>query len=127
MTTSSDPSVRARRVYDPPDPDDGTRVLVDRLWPRGLSKEKAAIDVWEKEIAPSSELRKWYGHDPDRYQQFARRYRHELEGEEQSRALDRLRALAAAGRVTLLTATREIDRSQVRVLLSLIRSRTGED
>ena len=67
--------VQVRRVYDLPEPDDGQRVLVDRLWPRGLSKERIRFDEWCKEIAPSTELRKWYGHDPDRYAEFARRYR----------------------------------------------------
>lgn len=131
MTTTTEPPVRARRVYDPPDPEDGTRILVDRLWPRGLAKDRAAVDLWEKEIAPSSELRKWYGHDPDRYQEFSRRYRAELDGEEQTAALERLRALAAQGTVTLLTATREIDHSQIPVLVPLIsgsadRGRSGE-
>src|SRR3954447_12267871 len=69
--------VQVRRVYDPAEPEDGQRVLVDRLWPRGLSKERAQLDDWCKEIAPSNELRKWYGHDPDRYAEFARRYRAE--------------------------------------------------
>ena len=65
--------IRLKRVYEPPAPEDGVRILVDRLWPRGLSKEKAAVDHWMKEIAPSAELRKWFGHDPDRWAEFRRR------------------------------------------------------
>ena len=70
--------IRTKRVYDPPDDIDGTRVLVDRLWPRGLRKEKAALTLWLKEIAPSPELRKWFGHEPARWAEFGRRYRAEL-------------------------------------------------
>ncbi len=70
--------IRTKRVYDPPSPDDGTRVLVDRIWPRGVSKEKANVDEWAKEVAPSNELRKWFGHDPDKWKEFERRYFAEL-------------------------------------------------
>jgi uncharacterized protein YeaO (DUF488 family) len=72
------PEVRMRRVYDDPSPDDGTRVLVDRVWPRGLARAKAGIDEWAKAVAPSTELRRWYGHDPGRFEEFHRRYLAEL-------------------------------------------------
>ncbi len=112
--------VRVRRVYDPPEPDDGQRVLVDRLWPRGLSKERADLDDWCKEIAPSTELRKWYGHDPERFAEFARRYRAELADPEHEAAFAHLRELADQGRVTLLTATKRSDISEAAVLADLL-------
>ena len=115
--------VQIRRVYDPPQPDDGRRVLVDRLWPRGLSKERARLDDWCREIAPSTELRKWYGHDPDRYAEFTRRYHAELGDPERAAALAHLRELAGRGRLTLLTATKRSDISEAAVLADLL----GED
>jgi uncharacterized protein YeaO (DUF488 family) len=113
--------VRVRRVYDEPAPQDGARVLVDRIWPRGLTREKAALTQWCKEIAPSSELRRWYGHDLTRFAEFARRYRSELEQPERSDALTNLRQLAAQQPLTLLTATRQPEISQAAVLAELIR------
>jgi uncharacterized protein YeaO (DUF488 family) len=92
--------IRIRRVYDPPERGDGARVLVDRLWPRGLSKDKAGLAAWLKDIAPSAELRAWFGHDPERFAEFSRRYRAELAGNEA--AVDELRSLIAKGPVTLL-------------------------
>ena len=80
------PDVRVRRVYDEPEPDDGTRVLVDRIWPRGLTKDKARLDQWSKQVAPSTELRKWYSHDPERFEEFDRRYREELKDAERAQA-----------------------------------------
>jgi uncharacterized protein YeaO (DUF488 family) len=112
--------VRVRRVYDPPRADDGRRVLVDRIWPRGLGKEHARLDEWCKQVAPSAGLRTWYGHDPDRNEEFARRYRAELEQPERAAALGHLRELAAAGPLTLLTATRRSDLSQAAVLAELL-------
>lgn len=114
--------VQVRRVYDQPESADGTRVLVDRLWPRGLSKDRAHLDDWFKQISPSTELRKWYAHDPDRYDEFAERYRSELEEPERAEALDRLRALAKKGSLTLLTATKRSDISEAAVLADLLRS-----
>ncbi|WP_037678254.1 DUF488 domain-containing protein [Streptomyces albus] len=109
--------VRVRRVYEEAGPGDGARVLVDRLWPRGLAKEAAELDEWCKEAAPSSELRRWYGHDPERFEEFAERYRAELGGPEGREALDRLRGLARGdGGLTLLTATKDVERSAARVL-----------
>ncbi|MEU8799115.1 DUF488 family protein [Spirillospora sp. NPDC048819] len=113
--------VRLRRVYDPVSSDDGKRILVDRVWPRGLSKEKARLDEWEKDVAPSTELRKWYGHDVDRFDEFTRRYEAELAEPEHAAALDRLRETAGQGPVTLLTATKDIDHSQAAVLAARLR------
>lgn len=117
----TDSSVGLRRVYDPPALSDGVRVLVDRVWPRGLSKEKARIDRWCKEVSPSTELRTWFGHDPARFEEFRARYLAELESPERARALADLRKVADQGRLTLLTATREIQISQAAVLAGLIR------
>jgi uncharacterized protein YeaO (DUF488 family) len=115
-------NVRVRRVYDEPEADDGTRVLVDRIWPRGMTKARAALDEWCKDVAPSTELRKWYGHDPARFEEFTRRYRLELADPERAGALAHLRALAAAGPVTLLTATKEPAISVASVLASVLAS-----
>ncbi|MYW89558.1 DUF488 family protein [Amycolatopsis rubida] len=112
--------VQVRRVYDAPESTDGSRVLVDRLWPRGLSKERARLDDWLKQISPSTELREWYSHDPDRYAGFAERYRAELEEPERAEALDHLRALAGRGPLTLLTATKRSDISEAAVLADLL-------
>ncbi len=100
-----DAPIRIKRVYDPPDAFDGARVLVDRLWPRGLGKVNAALTCWLKEIAPSPGLREWFGHDSARYREFARRYRAELEGNEDEVA--RLEFLVKQGPVTLLYAAHD--------------------
>jgi uncharacterized protein YeaO (DUF488 family) len=113
--------VRVRRVYDAPEPADGTRVLVDRLWPRGLAKAKADIDEWCKDIAPSTELRKWYGHDPARFDEFSRRYQVELTAPGPAEALAHLRALARGRQLTLLTATKEPQISEAAVLADMVR------
>ena len=115
--------VQVRRAYDDPSPDDGRRVLVDRLWPRGLSKERAELDEWCKTVAPSTELRRWYAHDPDKFEQFSQRYRDELESDaEQSAALAHLRDLAAKGALTLITASKRSDISEATVLADLLSS-----
>jgi uncharacterized protein YeaO (DUF488 family) len=114
--------VRVRRVYEEPEPDDGARVLVDRIWPRGLAKTKAALDEWCKHVAPSDELRKWYGHDPGRFEEFGRRYRLELQGPTQAEALAHLRGLAEDRPLTLLTATRQPEISEAAVLATLLRA-----
>ena len=113
-------TVRVRRIYDPPEDDDGHRVLVDRLWPRGVSKERARLDAWVKQVAPSNELRKWYGHLPERFDEFGRRYRAELDDPEHAPALDELRRLAGDGRLTLLTATKQPEISEAEVLLQVL-------
>jgi uncharacterized protein YeaO (DUF488 family) len=115
------PRVQVRRVYDEPIRMDGTRVLVDRLWPRGLSKDKAALDDWYRQIAPSTQLRTWYGHDPEKFDEFRRRYRAELEKPEQAAAVKRLRGLAKDKTLTLLTATKRADISEATVLADLIK------
>jgi uncharacterized protein YeaO (DUF488 family) len=120
-TPAAKRSVRVKRVYDAADPADGQRVLVDRVWPRGVKKDAAALDEWCKQAAPSTELRKWYGHDPDRLAEFRRRYEREVTKGEQAEALAHLRELAGRGPLTLLTATREVDLSQATVLADLLR------
>ncbi|MGB6057780.1 MAG: DUF488 domain-containing protein [Microthrixaceae bacterium] len=117
---SASPSVRVRRIYDDPGSDDGTRVLVDRIWPRGISKENAHLDDWCKEVAPSTELRKWYDHDPEKFEEFRSRYSKELEGEEPAAALAHLRELSASGTLTLLTASKAADISQASVLAQIL-------
>lgn len=113
--------VRVRRVYEPREDRDGHRVLVDRLWPRGLTKERAELDTWLKDVAPSPELRKWYGHEPERFAEFDRRYRAELEQPERGDGLRRLRELARTGPLTLLTATKQPELSQAAVLADVLR------
>jgi uncharacterized protein YeaO (DUF488 family) len=115
------PEIRVRRVYEPPEPQDGTRVLVDRLWPRGLRKEAAALGEWARDVAPSNELRTWYGHDPAKFGEFCRRYTEELSQGAARAALGHVAALTAAGPVTLLTATRDVDHSQAAVLAQVLR------
>lgn len=118
--------VRARRVYEPPEPSDGRRVLVDRLWPRGLSRERARLDEWLKAVAPSDELRRWYGHEPGKFAEFTHRYEAELEDPGRAEALSHLREEARSGPVTLLTATRDLDRSEAAVLVAQLSSE-GQD
>ncbi|RSM73796.1 hypothetical protein DMB66_02520 [Actinoplanes sp. ATCC 53533] len=120
--------VRLRRVYDDPSSDDGARVLVDRVWPRGLTKAAVHLDEWVKDIAPSTPLRRWYGHRPERFTEFRDRYLVELRDARPAAALDRLRELARTRTVTLLTATRDVERSQAAVLSDLLRAaRTARD
>ena len=112
--------VVVRRVYEPRSAEDGRRVLVDRIWPRGLSKADAHLDEWCKEVAPSTELRRWYGHDPERSEEFRQRYVAELADPARAAALDGLRELAGKGRLTLLTATSDLALSQAAVLADLL-------
>ncbi len=112
--------VRVKRVYDGREPSDGRRVLVDRLWPRGLRKDAAELDEWLRDVAPSAELRRWYGHDPQRFAEFAERYRAELAEPGRGEALRRLRGYAEAGPLTLLTAARDLDHAHPAVLANLI-------
>lgn len=106
--------LRIKRVYDPVDSEDGFRVLIDRLWPRGLSKEKAKLDLWLKEIAPSTELRQWFNHDPAKWPEFRQRYFSELDSREEE--VKEIRARAEKGRVTLLYAARDTEHNQALVL-----------
>lgn len=113
--------VTLKRVYETPDASDGLRVLVERLWPRGLSKERARVDVWLKDIAPSHELRKWYGHDPTRFAEFRRRYEEELAVEPARSALAQLREMASRERVTLVFAAHDAELSNAAVLRDILR------
>jgi uncharacterized protein YeaO (DUF488 family) len=117
MTATTE--VRVRRVYDRPEPADGCRVLVDRLWPRGVAK--TAVDEWAKAVAPSTELRQWYSHDEEKFPVFRERYLAELEAPERSQALAHLCGLSRSGPVTLLTATRDVEHSQAAVLAEWLR------
>jgi len=97
--------VQIKRAYDPAEPGDGYRVLIDRLWPRGVSRDRARLDEWARELAPSDELRKWFNHDPGRFQEFRTRYRRELRA--QAEAIDTLRSRATHGQVTLVYGARD--------------------
>ena len=110
--------IRTKRVYEPPASEDGTRVLVDRFWPRGLSKDAARIDWWARELAPSDRLRRWFGHSPPRFRQFVERYRLELNSGE---AAARLKALAAQRTVTLVYAARDERHNNARALVEILR------
>jgi uncharacterized protein YeaO (DUF488 family) len=120
MATKTKPKVQVRRVYDEPKRGDGTRVLVDRIWPRGLTKEKADLDEWRKEVAPSTALRKWYAHDPARFAEFRVRYRAELKEPERAEALAYMRDQAKKHTLTLLTATKQPEISEAAVLAELL-------
>jgi len=99
--------IKIKRVYDPASPDDGKRILIDRLWPRGIKKEEAHIDEWLKDISPSHELRKWYSHDPAKWAEFKKRYKQELAGK--SELLKKIKAGAKKQTVTLLFSTKELE------------------
>ena len=112
-------NLKIKRVYEPSEKSDGIRVLVDRLWPRGLTKAKAGVDIWLKELAPSAELRKWFGHDPDKWTEFKKRYRVELaENDEQ---LARLREEIKKGTVTLLYGAKDEEHNDAVVLIEFLR------
>ncbi|MEZ5400040.1 MAG: DUF488 family protein [Bryobacteraceae bacterium] len=114
---------RLKRAYDPPAADDGYRVLIDRLWARGLTREAAAVDLWFKEIAPSNELRKWFGHDPAQWDEFLLRYARELA--EHPESLEKLLAMGEGRTVTLLYSTRETERNHGVALLGMLKRRGG--
>ena len=115
--------IRLKRAYAPPTPDDGTRILVDRLWPRGITKVDAAIDRWPKELAPSTALRQWFGHDPARWEEFRRRYAQELHQHPQQ--LDELRALARKGLITLVYGARDEAHNDAVVLREVLLESDG--
>ncbi|WP_240489864.1 DUF488 domain-containing protein [Actinomadura atramentaria] len=117
----TDGGVRMRRAYEQPEAADGARVLVDRLWPRGLAKARADLTEWAKEVAPSNDLRRWYGHDPAKEDEFRRRYRAELDDPERREIVEHLRELAKSAPLTLLTATREVEQSHLPILARRIR------
>ena len=110
--------IKLKRAYEIPSPKDGVRVLVERLWPRGLTKERAKVDLWLKDIAPSPELRKWFGHDPARWEQFQERYRRELR--EKQDALELLEKKANEGTVTLVYAARDKEHNEALVLKNIL-------
>ncbi|MDN6132545.1 MAG: DUF488 family protein [Brevibacterium sp.] len=112
--------VQVRRIYDDPVNSDGTRILVDRIWPRGISKDKAKLDDWLKDLAPSSDLRKWYSHDPDKFEEFSRRYREELKDDDHAEALKQLKDYAKKHKLTLLTASKRDDISDATVLKKVL-------
>jgi len=111
--------VRLKRAYEPAAEDDGYRVLVDRLWPRGVSREKARLDEWARELAPSAELRRWFGHDPARFDEFRRRYREELTP--RADELEELRGRARSGRLTLVFGARDTEHNDAIVLAEILR------
>jgi uncharacterized protein YeaO (DUF488 family) len=115
-------SIALKRVYEEPASEDGRRILVDRLWPRGLSREKAHVDLWLKEVAPSNELRQWFRHDPAKFTEFRRRYEGELNSASGQEALGRIRALAAEGPITLLFAARDMEHNNAVVLRDVLSS-----
>jgi len=117
--------VRLRRAYDPPGDDDGARILVDRVWPRGRSKDELALDAWVKDVAPSTALRKWFGHDPARWDGFRERYRAELADAPAAGALDGLVTRARSGRITLVYGAKDEAHNQAVVLRDLIDERLG--
>jgi uncharacterized protein YeaO (DUF488 family) len=110
------PAVRLQRAYDDPGPADGYRVLVDRVWPRGRTKEHLRLDAWERELGPSTGLRQWFGHDPARWTEFQRRYRAELAGPAQAARLDALAAIARVGALTLVYGARDREHNQAQVI-----------
>ena len=112
--------VQVRRVYDEPEDSDGARVLVDRIWPRGMTKVRAALTEWCKDVAPSTDLRKWYSHDPAKFEEFTRRYGAELEQAERVQVVQHLRDLAADGRLTLLTGSKAVHISEAAVLAAIL-------
>ncbi|NHO34094.1 DUF488 family protein [Acetobacter sp. LMG 1636] len=110
--------MRIRRIYDPPMADDGARILVDRLWPRGISKERADLTLWLKAIAPSDELRRWFGHDPERWTEFQARYRLELQNNPES--VENLKSFVKNGPVTLLYGARDTEHNEAVVLCNFL-------
>ncbi|ABE64359.1 protein of unknown function DUF488 [Nitrobacter hamburgensis X14] len=123
MTRLAAKNVNLKRAYEPPAADDGTRILVDRLWPRGLRKADAAIDQWMKDIAPSTGLRKWFGHDPARWQEFRQRYTDEIHGHPEQ--LDELRSRARSGRITLVFSAHDEAHNDAVVLRDVLLGRIG--
>jgi uncharacterized protein YeaO (DUF488 family) len=111
--------VQTKRVYEPADPADGYRVLIDHVWPRGVSRERARLDQWSRELAPSDELRKWFDHVPERFEEFRHRYRREIAGH--AELIDKLRDRARKGRLTIVYAARDEEHNNAVVLVELVR------
>ena len=114
-------TIAVKRAYDEPGPRDGLRILIDRLWPRGVSKAKLKLDAWPRDLSPSTSLRKWYGHEPARFAEFRRRYKAELATHKEQ--LKALRAMIKGRAVTLITATRELDLSHAAVLRRILQQK----
>ena len=114
-------AVHVKRAYEPPSPEDGVRVLTERLWPRGISKERLAVDAWLREIAPSPELRRWYNHEPEKWDEFQQRYRRELQGPRQQELLAELVEKAASGALTLVYGSRDTERNSSIILAEVIK------
>jgi len=119
-----DPGIQVKRVYDDLEPNDGARLLVDRIWPRGVSKERAALDAWMPEVGPSSELRRWFGHDPSLWREFKQRYASELD--DRPELVAEILELASQGRVTLLYSARDREHNQAVALAEYLRERLGD-
>jgi uncharacterized protein YeaO (DUF488 family) len=117
------PSIHLRRVYDPPDRGEGRRYLVERLWPRGMRKEALKLDAWLKDMAPSTALRRWYGHDPEKWPEFQRRYRRELTAN--PAGWEALLEAARQGPITLLYSARDTERNSAQVLKAFLEGRLG--
>ena len=117
-------NVRLKRAYENPSAEDGMRILIDRLWPRGVAKANAAIDLWAKDISPSTALRRWFGHDPARWEEFRRRYSEEIH--RHGNRLNELRALAENGRITLVFAAHDETHNDAVVLRDILLGRTAE-
>lgn len=112
--------IKIKRVYDPPAPDDGPRLLVERLWPRGMKKDSFQMNAWLKEAAPSTELRRWFSHDPEKWDEFQRRYKEELRHHPE--AVQPIRAAAREGNVTLLISTRDAEHNSALILKQYLRN-----
>jgi uncharacterized protein YeaO (DUF488 family) len=123
MEASMDIEVKIKRAYEPAASDDGDRVLIDRLWPRGVRKEDAQIEAWMKDLAPSTELRKSFGHDPDRWPEFKRRYTEELRAPQARQAIDDVAVRAARGPVTLVYGARDTEHNDAVVLRPIVERR----
>jgi len=114
-------AIKIKRLYDAPEDSDGKRILVDRLWPRGVAKDKARIDEWLKAIAPSDQLRQWFGHKPERWEEFQKRYREELQSAEKQELMKHLKSLARQGTVTLLFAAKEAEHNNAVALANVLK------
>ena len=123
MTVSNARNIRLQRAYDDPTPDDGHRVLVDRVWPRGRTKEQLRLDAWARDLGPSTQLRKWFGHDPARWTEFQKRYRAELAEPDRAQALDALAERARRGPLTLVFGARDTDHNQAVVIADVLERR----
>lgn len=123
MPRASSPKLRVRRVYDPPARTDGCRVLVDRIWPRGLSKEDAKLDAWIRDVAPSAELRKWFGHEPSKWEAFKRKYFRELDGRRE--AIEELLTTCSKRTLTLLFSAKDTEHNNAVALKEYLEARLG--